>query len=94
MYFLHNKLLGLVRLRFLRWHYTGGASAMAAQNDFHNKHGFYITSADYIIRPEVLESKFLRLARVPWCLERAKEALAINSLGCTIADSKSVDMQV
>ncbi|KIL63151.1 glycoside hydrolase family 47 protein [Amanita muscaria Koide BX008] len=39
--------------------YTGSSSPPTQnQNDFYNQHGFYITSSDYILRPEVLESNF------------------------------------
>ena len=38
--------------------YTGGSPPDANQTAFYNKHGFYITTADYILRPEVLESNF------------------------------------
>ncbi|KAL4079416.1 glycoside hydrolase family 47 protein [Scleroderma citrinum] len=38
--------------------YTGGSSPDANQTAFYNKHGFYITDAYYILRPEVLESNF------------------------------------
>lgn len=30
----------------------------AAQSQFYDDHGFYITAPDYILRPEVLESNF------------------------------------
>lgn len=30
----------------------------ANQNDFYNEHGFWITSADYVLRPEVVESYY------------------------------------
>ena len=60
--------------------YTGGDPATKAQNDFYNKHGFYITAPDYILRPEVLESNFYawRVTGDTKYLERAKQA--INSL--------------
>ncbi|KAG6834240.1 hypothetical protein H0H93_010996 [Arthromyces matolae] len=38
--------------------YTGGDVPTAEQSAFNALHGFYITSADYILRPEVLESNF------------------------------------
>ncbi|KAH7886959.1 glycoside hydrolase family 47 protein [Phlebopus sp. FC_14] len=38
--------------------YTGGPPPNAEQSQFYNDHGFYITTADYIQRPEVLESNF------------------------------------
>jgi mannosyl-oligosaccharide alpha-1,2-mannosidase len=38
--------------------YTGRGSPSASQIDFYNKHGFYITTSDYVLRPEVLESNF------------------------------------
>ncbi|EGO29662.1 glycoside hydrolase family 47 protein [Serpula lacrymans var. lacrymans S7.9] len=37
---------------------TGTTPPDAAQLAFYNEHGFYITTADYILRPEVLESNF------------------------------------
>ncbi|KAG1753648.1 glycoside hydrolase family 47 protein [Suillus paluster] len=38
--------------------YTGNSAPNQDQLDFYDKHGFYITSADYYLRPEVLESNF------------------------------------
>ncbi|KAH7916693.1 glycoside hydrolase family 47 protein [Hygrophoropsis aurantiaca] len=38
--------------------YTGGSAPDANATAFYNKHGFYITGGDYILRPEVLESNF------------------------------------
>ncbi|KAJ6595756.1 seven-hairpin glycosidase [Mycena vulgaris] len=38
--------------------FTGGNGISASQLTFYNQHGFYITSSDYIMRPEVLESNF------------------------------------
>ena len=38
--------------------YTGNGSPTPAQLTFYKKHGFYITTPDYILRPEVLESNF------------------------------------
>ncbi|KAH7931258.1 glycoside hydrolase family 47 protein [Leucogyrophana mollusca] len=38
--------------------YTGGSAPDASAMSFYNEHGFYITGADYILRPEVLESNF------------------------------------
>ncbi|KIJ61540.1 glycoside hydrolase family 47 protein [Hydnomerulius pinastri MD-312] len=38
--------------------YTGGPAPDDEQTQFYNDHGFYITTADYILRPEVLESNF------------------------------------
>ncbi|KAF8714433.1 hypothetical protein AX14_012695 [Amanita brunnescens Koide BX004] len=38
--------------------YTGSAPPTAEQLSFYNEHGFYITTSDYILRPEVLESNF------------------------------------
>ncbi|KAF9259730.1 glycoside hydrolase family 47 protein [Marasmius fiardii PR-910] len=37
---------------------SNNATLTAAQQTFYQQHGFYITSADYILRPEVLESNF------------------------------------
>ncbi|KAJ7843931.1 seven-hairpin glycosidase [Mycena leptocephala] len=60
--------------------YTGGDPPTAEQLDFYNEHGFYITTADYVLRPEVLESNFYawRLTGDTKYLDRA--ALAIDSL--------------
>lgn len=38
--------------------FTGGDPITPEQLAFYNKHGYYITSSDYIQRPEVLESNF------------------------------------
>ena len=60
--------------------FTGpGNTISAAQLAFYQKHGFYITGADYILRPEVLESNFYawRVTGNTKYLDRA--ASAINS---------------
>ena len=38
--------------------FTGNGDPSADQLAFYQKHGYYITAADYILRPEVLESNF------------------------------------
>ena len=38
--------------------YTGGDPPTAKQTQFYKEHGYYITTSDYILRPEVLESNF------------------------------------
>ena len=38
--------------------YTGNSAPSADQLQFNSVHGFYITTSDYILRPEVLESNF------------------------------------
>ncbi|KAN0084171.1 glycoside hydrolase family 47 protein [Tylopilus felleus] len=38
--------------------YTGGTAPTTQQLQFYDKHGYYITLSDYILRPEVLESNF------------------------------------
>ncbi|THH11407.1 hypothetical protein EW146_g8052 [Bondarzewia mesenterica] len=38
--------------------FTGGSAPTADDLAFYAKHGYYITSSDYILRPEVLESNF------------------------------------
>lgn len=38
--------------------FTNGAAPTSDQQDFYEKHGFYITDSDYILRPEVMESNF------------------------------------
>ncbi|KAJ8474678.1 hypothetical protein ONZ45_g15868 [Pleurotus djamor] len=38
--------------------FTGGSNPSRSQLAFNAQHGFYITGADYILRPEVLESNF------------------------------------
>jgi mannosyl-oligosaccharide alpha-1,2-mannosidase len=38
--------------------FTGGDDPTQYQQDFYAQHGFYITAANYILRPEVLESNF------------------------------------
>ncbi|KAI5822730.1 glycoside hydrolase family 47 protein [Schizophyllum commune Tattone D] len=72
---------------------------------FYNEHGFYITSADYILRPEVLESQFIayRATGDEKYLERAADAvesmnkyLAVNGAFSGIEDvddeqSKRID---
>ncbi|VDC02721.1 unnamed protein product [Peniophora sp. CBMAI 1063] len=57
--------------------YTG-SSISADQLNFYNEHGFYITDADYIERPEVLESNFYayRVTGDQKYLDRAASAVA------------------
>lgn len=57
--------------------FTGGDAPSAADLAFYEQHGFYITGADYILRPEVLESNFyaFRATGDAKYLERAKSAL-------------------
>ncbi|KAH9478544.1 putative mannosyl-oligosaccharide alpha-1,2-mannosidase 1B [Psilocybe cubensis] len=38
--------------------YTGGNPMTLSQSTFYQEHGFYTTVADYVLRPEVLESNF------------------------------------
>src|SRR3989442_998805 len=38
--------------------YSGQGNPSEEQIEFYNAHGFYIKLADYILRPEVLESNF------------------------------------
>ncbi|KAM6497603.1 glycoside hydrolase family 47 protein [Amanita muscaria] len=38
--------------------YNGNGSPSPAQLSFYNQNGFYIVAADYVLRPEVLESNF------------------------------------
>ncbi|VDB96027.1 unnamed protein product [Peniophora sp. CBMAI 1063] len=58
--------------------FTGGDPPTAEQLAFYNKHGFYITGADYIERPEVLESQFYawRATGDTKYLDRAVSAVA------------------
>jgi len=37
---------------------NGGPAPPAANQAFYNEHGFYVSTSDYILRPEVLESNF------------------------------------
>ncbi|KAF8814741.1 glycoside hydrolase family 47 protein [Phlegmacium glaucopus] len=59
--------------------FTGGDPPTADQLAFFNEHGYYITVADYILRPEVLESNFYayRVTGDSKYLDRA--ASAVNS---------------
>ncbi len=58
--------------------YTGNGSPSAEQLAFYLEHGYYITAADYIQRPEVLESNFYawRVTGNQTYLERARCAVA------------------
>lgn len=58
--------------------YTGGDPPTSSQNEFYDKHGFYIASTDYILRPEVLETNFYawRATGNTTYLDRAASALA------------------
>ncbi|KAF5371668.1 hypothetical protein D9758_003530 [Tetrapyrgos nigripes] len=57
--------------------FTGSNDPSDAQLAFYNEHGFYITSAYYVMRPEVLESNFYayRATGDPKYLDRAAQAL-------------------
>ncbi|KAL1742558.1 glycoside hydrolase family 47 protein [Schizophyllum fasciatum] len=57
---------------------TANGQISDAELAFYNAHGFYITSADYILRPEVLESQFIayRATGDAKYLERAAAAVA------------------
>ena len=57
--------------------------------DFYNKHGFYITAPDYILRPEVLESNFYawRVTGDPKYLERAEQAIKSFETYCKVEDN-------
>ncbi|KAF8190449.1 glycoside hydrolase family 47 protein [Pholiota molesta] len=57
--------------------FTGGDPITAEQLTFYNKHGYYITSSDYIQRPEVLESNFYayRVTGDSKYLDRAASAI-------------------
>ncbi|KAF9467828.1 glycoside hydrolase family 47 protein [Collybia nuda] len=57
--------------------FTGGTPPTPEQIAFNQKHGFYITAADYIFRPEVLESNFYawRVTGDHKYLERAASAI-------------------
>lgn len=57
--------------------FTGGSLPTASQLAFYEKHGYYITSQPYILRPEVLESNFYayRATGDPKYLDRAASAV-------------------
>ncbi|KAG6865960.1 hypothetical protein C0991_010215 [Blastosporella zonata] len=57
--------------------YTGGDAPSSDQLEFESEHGFYITGADYILRPEVLESNFYawRVTGDPKYVARAASAV-------------------
>jgi mannosyl-oligosaccharide alpha-1,2-mannosidase len=57
--------------------FTGDVPPTADQLEFYNKHGYYITAPDYILRPEVLESNFYayRVTGDPKYLDRAASAV-------------------
>jgi mannosyl-oligosaccharide alpha-1,2-mannosidase len=58
--------------------YTGNGNPSAEQLAFYLEHGYYITAADYIQRPEVLESNFYawRVTGDTKYLDRARSAVA------------------
>lgn len=58
--------------------FTGDGNPSADQLAFYQKHGYYITSSDYIQRPEVLESNFYawRVTGDTKYLDRAASAVA------------------
>ncbi|THH14610.1 hypothetical protein EW146_g5737 [Bondarzewia mesenterica] len=57
--------------------FTGGSMPSVSQLSFYADHGYYITSADYIQRPEVLESNFYawRVTGNTTFLDRAASAV-------------------
>ena len=57
--------------------FTGGSAPSASYLNFNSRHGFYITSSAYILRPEVLESNFYgwRITGDVKYLERAASAI-------------------
>lgn len=57
--------------------YTGGSPQSAEQTAFYEQNGFYITAADYVLRPEVLESNFYawRVTGDDKYLDRAASAI-------------------
>ena len=86
--------------------YTSANAVISdAELAFYNEHGFYITSADYILRPEVLESQFIAyratgdekyLARAASAVESFNKYLAVNGAFSGIEDvddeqSKRID---
>ncbi|KAI0044946.1 glycoside hydrolase family 47 protein, partial [Auriscalpium vulgare] len=58
--------------------FTGGDAPSASDLAFYAKHGYYVTSSDYIQRPEVLESNFYawRVTGDTKYLDRAASAIA------------------
>jgi mannosyl-oligosaccharide alpha-1,2-mannosidase len=56
----------------------GDTQPNSQQTQFYNRHGFFITSSDYILRPEVLESNFYawRATGDTKYLDRAASAVA------------------
>ncbi|KAF7324310.1 alpha-1,2-Mannosidase [Mycena venus] len=58
--------------------FTGGDAITADQLAFYNQHGYYITTSDYVQRPEVLESNFYawRITGDTKYLDRAAAAIA------------------
>ena len=67
--------------------FTGGVSPSAEQLAFYQKHGYYITAAYYVLRPEVLESNFYawRVTGDQTYLQRARSA--INSFNRYLSTS-------
>ncbi len=68
----------------------GNSSSLSSdQQSFYDKHGFYITSSYYILRPEVLESNFYawRITGDTKYLDRAASAVDSfkNYLSATVA---------
>ena len=57
--------------------FTGGNPPSVDQEAFYNQHGYYITTSDYIQRPEFLESNFYayRVTGDNKYLERAESAI-------------------
>lgn len=85
--------------------FTNGAAPTSDQQDFYEKHGFYITDSDYILRPEVMESNFYAwrstgdikyLNRASQVIQSINKYLSVNNAYAGIEDvdsatSKKID---
>ena len=74
--------------------YTGDNPATEAQIEFYNKHGFYITAPDYILRPEVLESNFYawRVTGDSKYLKRSEQAIESLEKYCKVENGGYVGL--
>ncbi|KAJ7185551.1 glycoside hydrolase family 47 protein [Mycena filopes] len=80
--------------------YTGGNGISADQLAFYEKNGYYITSSQYIMRPEVLESNFHAwrvtgntkyLDRAAGAIDSFNKYLAVNDGFAALNDVNSAD---
>lgn len=80
--------------------YTGGSPPTAEQIAFYDLNGYYITAADYVLRPEVLESNFYAwrvtgdvkyLDRAASAIKSFQEYLSVKKADGTVGGYAGID---